>query len=54
MIFLASSSTRLTLLQKMIDWLICSCGGPPEQHPSAKAACGHNRQLLTECHKRQG
>ena len=25
MIFLASSSTRFTELQKMMDWLICSC-----------------------------
>ena len=26
MIFFASSSTRFTELQKMIDWLICNCG----------------------------
>ena len=25
MIFLASSSTRFTELQKMMDWLICNC-----------------------------
>lgn len=27
MIFLARSSTRFTELQKMMDWLICSCSG---------------------------
>jgi hypothetical protein len=36
-IFLASSSTRLTELQKMIDWLISSCGHHGRCQPLARS-----------------